>query len=64
MGVLLILANQAILPNETTPQPATIEVDLDTGTISGVKKGEHRVLHASQFLEIPEHHVILPGLIE
>lgn len=60
-----ILAPQAILPGDLSPQPATIVFDTDSGTITSVTLGIHQPEHGkADVWEIEDGKVLLPGLIE
>jgi len=62
---LHVLASQAILPDRYEPQEATIEIDVEAGTILSVKAGLHRPEgDFGEVLELDPAQILLPGLIE
>jgi hypothetical protein len=71
---LLVLASQSvILPGATGPQPATILVDTKSGIIVEVRPGHVASKDEYsgglskglvEFIQVPEGHVVLPGLVE
>lgn len=66
MAKQIILAPLALLPGGSSPQPASIEVDLSTRLITDIRlglelKSEHDY---SEVVRIDEGKVLLPGLIE
>ncbi|WVQ84121.1 allantoinase [Cryptococcus sp. DSM 104549] len=63
MATISVIAPNAILPGSYKPQPATIEVNLETGLITDVKSGiEAR--GDGEVLQIEEGKILLPGLID
>lgn len=59
-----IFAPQAILPGDLRPQPATIVFDTDSGTITSVTPGIHKLDEKANAWEIEQGKILLPGLIE
>lgn len=59
-----ILAPQAILPGDLRPQPATIIFDTDSGMITSVTPGIHKLDENANVWEIEQGKILLPGLIE
>lgn len=59
-----IFAPQAILPGDLRPQPATIIFDTDSGTITSVTPGIHKLDEKANAWEIEQGKILLPGLIE
>lgn len=56
------VAPKAVLPGKSEPVPATVTVDINTGKITDVKEGVHEA--SGDVVKVPEHQVLLPGLIE
>ncbi|WVW78547.1 allantoinase [Kwoniella bestiolae CBS 10118] len=65
MSKQIILAPLAILPGNHKPQPATIEIDLQSGVIASIQKGlvppEDKGVDV---IQIEEGKVVLPGLVD
>jgi len=61
---LVVLAQQAILSDSPTAQPATVEVDTASGIITAVRKGVHRPEGDENVIELEPSHVLIPGLVE
>ncbi|AFR95195.1 allantoinase [Cryptococcus neoformans C23] len=59
-----ILAPQAILPGDLRPQPATIIFDTDSGMITSVTPGIHKLDENANVWEIEQGKILLPGLID
>ncbi|WRT64854.1 allantoinase [Kwoniella shivajii] len=59
-----ILAPLALLPDDEKPQPATIEIDLSSGTIISVQQGLIELDSQENVLKIEDGKVLLPGLID
>ncbi|OCF40929.1 allantoinase [Kwoniella heveanensis CBS 569] len=63
----LISAALALLPGEQSPKPASIEVDLATGTIVDIRPGledREKAQGYDEVIEVEEGKVLLPGLID
>lgn len=61
---LYVVAEQAILPGQSTPKAATIEVDLATRKFTSIREGIHSSDDAANTIRLEPEQVLLPGLIE
>jgi hypothetical protein len=60
---LIVVARRAVLPGYDSPQPVTIRVNKSNGRICSIRLD----LHADQAeadISVPDHCILLPGLIE
>ncbi|WVQ97969.1 allantoinase [Kwoniella sp. CBS 9459] len=66
MAKQLILAPLTLLPGEQTPKPASITVDLTSGTIVDIRPGldDHATQGYDEVIRVEEGKVLLPGLID
>lgn len=67
--ILVIAAQEAVLPGATEVQPATIEVHRATGMIKHVHKtrktrSDYATLPEDAFIELDDGQILLPGLVD
>jgi hypothetical protein len=62
---LRVAAQNVLLGDGSDIRPATIDIDSDTGKVIAVySDGQWPVGEPSQTIHVPDHCVVLPGLIE
>ena len=62
--IYTILAEKAILPTSYEPQPATIQVDDQSGKILDVFGGIRNDKEVGDVVKVDEKDIILPGLVD